>query len=63
MRKRSAAVEKLELIEKLARDVSDANELLELGASENDEGVVGEVEKELRGLESRVRQAELRRML
>jgi peptide chain release factor 2 len=63
MRKRSAAVEKLELIEKLARDVTDANELLELGASENDEGVVNDVEGQLPDLEARVRQAELRRML
>jgi len=63
MRKRSAASEKLELIEKLTRDVSDANELLELGASENDESVVNDVEKQLPELESRVRQAELRRML
>jgi peptide chain release factor 2 len=63
MRKRSAAVEKLELIEKLTRDVNDANELLELGASENDQGVIGEIEGQLPELESRVRQAELRRML
>jgi peptide chain release factor 2 len=63
MRKRSAAVEKLELIEKLGRDVTDANELLELGAAENDDGLVNDVEKQLPELESRVRQAELRRML
>jgi len=63
MRKRSGAVEKLELIEKLTRDVQDANELLELGAAENDEGVVGEIEGQLPELEGRVRQAELRRML
>jgi len=63
MRKRSAATEKLELIEKLTRDVNDASELLELGASENDQGVVGDVEAQLPALEARVRQAELRRML
>jgi peptide chain release factor 2 len=63
MRKRSAATEKLELIEKLTRDVKDASELLELGASENDESVVSDVEAQLPELESRVRQAELRRML
>ena len=63
MRKRSAATEKLELIEKLTRDVNDANELLELGASENDQGVVSDVEAQLPALEARVRQAELRRML
>jgi peptide chain release factor 2 len=63
MRKRSAAVEKLELIEKLSRDVNDASELVELGASENDQSIVSEVEAQLPELESRVRQAELRRML
>jgi peptide chain release factor 2 len=63
MRKRAAAVEKIELIEKLSRDVSDAAELLELGAAENDQSVVDDVESQLSGLEGRVRQAELRRML
>jgi peptide chain release factor 2 len=63
MRKRSAATEKLELIEKLTRDVKDASELLELGASENDEGVLKDVESALPELIARVRQAELRRML
>jgi peptide chain release factor 2 len=63
MRKRAAATEKLEQIEKLTRDVKDASELLELGASENDEGVVNEIEAQLPELETRVRQAELRRML
>jgi peptide chain release factor 2 len=63
MRKRSAAVEKLELIEKLTRDVNDASEMLELGASENDQSIVGEIEGQLPELEGRVRQAELRRML
>jgi peptide chain release factor 2 len=63
MRKRAAAAEKLELGEKLTRDVNDASELLELGASEGDEGVVSDVEKQIPALSARVRQAELRRML
>jgi len=63
MRKRAAATEKLELIEKLSRDVNDANEFLELAASDSDESMVADVEKQLPDLESRVRQAELRRML
>lgn len=63
MRKRSAATEKLELIEKLTRDVNDASELVELGASENDQSVIADVEAQLPALEARVRQAELRRML
>jgi peptide chain release factor 2 len=63
MRKRSAATEKLELIEKLTRDVKEASELLELGAEEHDDAVVHDVEKGLPELTARVRQAELRRML
>ena len=63
MRKRAAAAEKLDLIEKLTRDVRDAAELLELGASENDQSVLTDVEGQLPALEGRVRQAELQRML
>ena len=63
MRKRAAAAEKLEMVEKLTRDVNDASELVELGASEGDESVVSDVEAQLPALSSRVRQAELRRML
>jgi peptide chain release factor 2 len=63
MRKRAAAVEKLDLIEKLTRDVNDASDLLELGASENDDAVLKDVESGLPDLAARVRQAELRRML
>jgi peptide chain release factor 2 len=63
MRKRAAAAEKIESVEKLTRDVNDAAELLELGASENDEGVVKDVENQLPALSARVRESELRRML
>ena len=63
MRKRAAATEKLELIEKLTRDVKDASEFLELAAAESDESMLADVEKQLPELESRVRQTELRRML
>lgn len=63
MRKRAAAVEKLELIEKLTREVDDSLELLELAAAENDEGTQKELEAQLPELESRVRSVELRRML
>jgi peptide chain release factor 2 len=63
MRKRASAAEKLELVEKLTRDVADAAELLELGASENDESVIADVEGQVPALSGRVRQAELRRML
>jgi peptide chain release factor 2 len=63
MRKRAAAVEKLDMIEKLSREVDDSLELLELAAEENDEATQKELELQVPGLESRVRAVELRRML
>jgi peptide chain release factor 2 len=63
MRKRAAAAEKLELIQSLTRDVKDTLELLELGAAENDESVVNDVERTLPALTERVRKSELQRML
>jgi peptide chain release factor 2 len=63
MRRRAAAVEKLEQSQALVKEISDAQELLELGASENDEGMINEVEGSLQPIVGKVRQAELRRML
>ncbi len=63
MRKRSSATEKIGWIEALTKDVADAAELLELGASDNDEGIMNEVEGQVPELEGRVRKAELQRML
>ena len=63
MRRRSAAVEKLEQSQALAKEVTDAAELLELGAAEGDEGLIAEVENSLPPVEAKVRQAELKRML
>jgi peptide chain release factor 2 len=63
MRRRAGAVEKLELVESLTRDVGDALELLELGAAEADESVVADVAAQAHKLEGRVRQAEVQRML
>jgi peptide chain release factor 2 len=63
MRKRSAAAEKLEHIQALSRDVNDAAELLELGAAENDESVIADVDRTLPALIERVRKSELGRML
>ena len=63
MRKRAAAAEKLELIDALTRDVKDALELLELGAAENDDSIVSDVERTVPSLADRVRKAELQRML
>lgn len=62
-RKRSTTQATIEMAEKLTRDIDDAKELLELGASEKDEGVITEVEAQLPDLEKRLREAELGRML
>jgi peptide chain release factor 2 len=51
------------MIEKLTRDIDDAKELLELGVSEKDDSVVAEVAGQTPELESRLRKAELGRML
>jgi peptide chain release factor 2 len=50
-------------IEKLARDLDDAQVLLDLGAAEQDESVIAEAEAQIPPLEGRVRAAELARML
>lgn len=63
MRKRAAATEKITWIEALSKDVADSNELLELGVADNDEAIVNEVEAQIPALQSRVRKAELQRML
>jgi peptide chain release factor 2 len=63
MRKRASAADKLGMIESLTKDVTDAFELLELGAADNDEGIMSEVEAQVPALVQRVRQTELRRML
>jgi peptide chain release factor 2 len=63
MRKRSAAAEKLEQAQALEKELSDAVELLELAAGENDEKLIDEVEASLHPLEAKVRAAELKRML
>jgi peptide chain release factor 2 len=62
-RKRSTLEKTVELVEKLSRDVEDTAVLFELGASENDESTLREVEGQLPGLEKRLRSAELERML
>ncbi len=62
-RRRSGIEQRLRGIEKLTRDVDDALVLLELGSSENDELAIAEATAELPGLETRVRSAELARML
>ncbi|CAN5924527.1 peptide chain release factor 2 [soil metagenome] len=62
-RKRSGLEQKVEIVEKLTRDLNDSGEMLELGASEKDEGIIEEIAKQLPELERRLRTAELGRML
>ena len=62
-RKRASIEQQVTSIEKLTRDLDDAVVLLDLGASENDEATIAEVAGQSAGLETRVRAAELGRML
>ena len=62
-RKRSGLEQKVEQIEKITRDLKDAQEMLELGASEKDESIINEIAGQLPDLEKRLRTAELGRML
>ena len=62
-RRRAALEQQVSGIEKLTRDLDDAVVLLDLGASENDESTIAEAAGQAPALESRVRAAELARML
>jgi peptide chain release factor 2 len=62
-RRRATIQQTIDGFEKLWRDVEDAKVLLELGASENDEGTIQEATTQVPSLEKRVRDAELARML
>ena len=55
--------EKVASVENLWRDVTETKELFELGVSENDEAVIGEMTEQADVLANRVRKAELQRML
>ncbi|HSO00177.1 MAG TPA: peptide chain release factor 2 [Candidatus Nanopelagicales bacterium] len=63
LRKRAQVESRLELVQKLGRDIDDAGEYLELGAAEGDEGVIADAAKQVEVLESRLRKAEVERML
>ncbi len=63
LRRRAAANDKLTQVESLVKEVTDANEYLELAAEENDEGALSDCAKQVRDLSERVRVAELARML
>jgi peptide chain release factor 2 len=63
LRKRATLSEKVASIENLWRDVTETQELFELGVSENDEAVIGEMTEQADVIAKRVRKAELQRML
>lgn len=63
LRKRAQVESRLELTQKLGRDIDDLGEYLELGAAENDEQVLADAEKQADALSARLRKAELERML
>jgi len=62
-RKRAGIEQKVDQVEKLTRDINDAQEMLELGAAEKDESIVNEIAGQLPALEAGLRTAELGRML
>jgi peptide chain release factor 2 len=63
LRKRAQVEAKLELIQKLGREIDDLGEYLELGAAEGDEGVIADVDQQAAPIAARLRKAELDRML
>ncbi len=63
LRKRATLSEKIASVENLWRDVTETQELFELGVSENDEAIIGEMTEQADVIAKRVRKAELQRML
>ena len=63
LRKRAQAEAKLELANKLGKEIEELAEYLELGAAEGDESVLDDAKAQANAIEARMRQAELERML
>lgn len=63
LRKRATVETKLDLASKLAKEIDDVAEYLELGAAENDEDVIADAEAQATAVDARLRKAELERML
>lgn len=63
LRKRSQVEAKLDLAQKLGREIDDLAEYLELGAAEGDEGVIADADAQAEAIAARLRKAELDRML
>ncbi|MGK3965742.1 peptide chain release factor 2 [Sorangium sp. So ce321] len=63
LRKRAQVESKLEMAQKLGREIEDLAEYLELGAAEGDEGVIADADAQAGAIAARLRKAELDRML
>src|SRR5689334_307614 len=63
LRKRAQVESKLEMAQKLGREIEDLSEYLELGAAEGDEGVIADADAQADAIAARLRKAELDRML
>ncbi|KYF84322.1 peptide chain release factor 2 [Sorangium cellulosum] len=63
LRKRAQVEAKLEMAQKLGREIEDLAEYLELGAAEGDEGVIADADAQADAIAARLRKAELDRML
>src|SRR5436190_512947 len=63
LRKRAALLAKLELAQKLGREIDDVGEYLELGAAENDDRAIADATAQAGAIERKLRKIELDRML
>ncbi len=63
LRKRAQVEAKLEMAQKLGREIEDLAEYLELGAAEGDESVIADASTQADAIAARLRKAELDRML
>lgn len=63
LRRRASINDKLSLVQSLTKDLDESVELFELSVSEQDESMLKEMESQAEQLASRVRKAELERML
>ncbi|WP_438042532.1 peptide chain release factor 2 [Sorangium sp. So ce128] len=63
LRKRAQVESKLEMAQRLGREIEDLAEYLELGAAEGDEGVIADADAQADAIAGRLRKVELDRML
>ncbi|MFO0617839.1 MAG: peptide chain release factor 2 [Polyangiaceae bacterium] len=63
LRKRSQVEQKLELAEKLGKELADLDEYLALGEAEGDASVIEDAANQAAAIDARLRRAELERML